>query len=201
MGRLLPLAAFLALGVLLAIGLSISDRKTLIPSPLIGKPAPEFALASLHEPELRISRADLLGEPYLANFWASWCVTCRVEHPVITRLSESGRVRIIGFNFRDTRDDALAWLQRWGDPYDLHLSDLDGRISIDFGVYAAPETFLVSPQGEIVYKHIGALTEEIIVEEIMPLLVQMVDELTVGRSRDGKGLEFTARKESGEPSR
>lgn len=173
MSRSAPLAVFLALAALLAFGLWNSDRKTEIPSPLIGRPVPAFDLPVLHEPERRMSAEDLNGEPYLANFWASWCVTCRVEHPLITNLAESGAVRIVGMNFRDAPDDALAWLARFGDPYDLHLSDLDGRVSIDFGVYAAPETFLVDADGRIVFKHIGALTEEVVRDEILPRLERM----------------------------
>lgn len=173
MSRLLPLALFVALGVLLAVGLMRADRKSELPSPLIGKPVPSFSLKDLHNPGRTISSADLLGEPWLANFWASWCVTCRVEHPVITDLAEQGVVRIVGMNFRDDPGDAVDWLRRFGDPYDLHLSDRDGRVSIDFGVYAAPETFLVDAEGRIVFKHLGAVTPEIVRDEILPRLQQM----------------------------
>jgi len=171
--RALPLAVFLLLGALLAFGLRHADTKTDIPSPLIGKPVPEFRLPALFEPDRLVAPADLRGEPYLVNFWASWCVTCRVEHPVIEELARSGRVRIVGFNFRDDRDDAKAWLERWGDPYDLHLSDLDGRVSIDFGVYAAPESFLVDADGRIVFKQIGALTPDVVEHEIFSRLDAM----------------------------
>ncbi len=170
MSRILPLAAFLLLACLLVFGLFHSDEKSELPSPLIGKPVPAFALPTLFEPRRTVSAADLVGTPYLVNFWASWCVTCRVEHPVIEELARSDRVRIVGFNFRDEGEDARAWLERWGDPYDLHLVDRDGRISIDFGVYAAPETFLVDAEGNIVFKHLGALTPEIIEREIIPRL-------------------------------
>lgn len=170
MSRILPLAGFLALAGLLLFGLFNADSKSELPSPLIGKPVPAFALPALFEPERTVTAEDLAGEPYLVNFWASWCVTCRVEHPVIEDLARSGRVKIVGFNFRDDPVDAKAWLERWGDPYDLHLADRDGRTSIDFGVYAAPETFLVDANGRIVFKHLGALTEEIIEAEIFPRL-------------------------------
>ena len=173
MSRLLPLALFLGLGVLLAVGLMRADRKSELPSPLIGKPAPAFQLTDLHDPQRQVTTGDLLGQPWLANFWASWCVTCRVEHPVITDLAERGVVRIVGMNFRDEPADAKEWLQNFGDPYDFHLSDLDGRVSIDFGVYAAPETFLVDPQGNIVFKHLGAVTPEIVENEILPRLAEM----------------------------
>ena len=147
MSRILPLIAFLLLAVLLAVGLTISDKKTEIPSPLIGKPVPAFSLPNLFDPQQVFSQDDFLGQPYLINFWASWCVTCRVEHPFITELADSGRVKIVGMNFRDAPEDAKVWLARFGDPYDLHITALDGRISIDIGVYAAPESF--SPRNHI----------------------------------------------------
>ncbi len=171
--RLLPLIAFILLAALLLVGLNISDRKTQIPSPLIGKPVPEFDLPVLGSAGNKLSRQSFLGKPYLVNFWASWCVTCRVEHPVITALAKRKLVQIVGFNFRDEQSDALDWLNQFGDPYDVSLSDLSGRISIDFGVYAAPETFLVDPSGTIVFKHIGALTHEIIETEILPRVAAM----------------------------
>ncbi len=171
--RVVPLLVFILLLGLLLVGLSISDRKTLIPSPLIGKQVPAFNLPVLGKPGQSLSRASFLGEPYLVNFWASWCPTCRVEHPVITELAKRKEINIVGFNFRDLPADANAWLDRYGDPYDVNLVDADGRVSIDFGVYAAPETFLVDPSGMIVFKHIGALTREIIDNEILPLLAAM----------------------------
>jgi len=169
-GRLIPILAFLLLGVLLAVGLTIADRKTELPSPLIGKPMPDFSLPVLGQNELVMTRSDLLGEPFLLNVWASWCVTCRVEHPLIEKLAASGELRIVGLNYRDQPEDALAWLQQFGNPYALNLADVSGRTAIDFGVYAAPETFLVDADGTIVFKHIGALTEEVIAEEILSRL-------------------------------
>jgi cytochrome c biogenesis protein CcmG/thiol:disulfide interchange protein DsbE len=167
------LVAFILLIVLLVVGLKISDRKTELPSPLIGKPAPEFNLPVLGQPGQSMSKESFLGTPYLVNFWASWCVTCRVEHPVITDLARSGALRVIGFNFRDESADAKAWLARFGDPYEVSLVDLDGRISIDFGVYAAPESFLVDPSGMIVFKQLGAMTHKIIETEILPRIASM----------------------------
>ena len=164
--RVLPLMAFILLIILLVVGLKIADRKTELPSPLIGKAAPEFNLPVLGQPGQSMSKQSFLGTPYLVNFWASWCVTCRVEHPVITDLARSGALRVIGFNFRDESADAQSWLNRFGDPYEVSLVDLDGRISIDFGVYAAPESFLVDPSGMIVFKQLGAMTHEIIETEI-----------------------------------
>jgi cytochrome c biogenesis protein CcmG/thiol:disulfide interchange protein DsbE len=145
-----------------------ADSKSELPSPLIGKPVPDFDLPALFEPEQRYSPEAFAGAPYLVNFWASWCVTCRVEHPVIEELSKRGLLRIVGMNFRDEEDAAKAWLRRFGDPYDIILFDENGRVSIDFGVYAAPETFLVDANGDIVFKHLGALTDEVIAAEIVP---------------------------------
>lgn len=171
--RTMPLLAFIALVVLLLIGLNISDRKTLLPSPLIGKPVPAFNLPVLANPTQSLSQDSFLGKPYLVNFWASWCVTCRVEHPVITELAKRNVISIVGLNFRDSGEDANAWLEQFGDPYDVNLVDREGRLSIDFGVYAAPETFLVDPSGIIVFKHIGALTSDIIEADILPRLAAM----------------------------
>ena len=115
-----------------------------------------------------VDSEDLIGKPFLVNFWASWCVTCRVEHPVIEELARMNAITIVGMNFRDETADARAWLQRFGDPYSMIIQDYDGRTSIDFGVYAAPETFLVDQNGIIVFKQLGALTPEIINTEILP---------------------------------
>lgn len=170
MSRLLPLILFLLLGILLAVGLTISDRKTELPSPLIGKSIPEFTLPVLGQADQQVTHLELLGEPFLLNVWASWCVTCRVEHPVIEELAESGKLKVIGLNYRDDPGDAQAWLQHFGNPFALILADESGRTAIDFGVYAAPESFLVDAQGFIVFKQIGALTQEIVQTEILARL-------------------------------
>jgi cytochrome c biogenesis protein CcmG/thiol:disulfide interchange protein DsbE len=172
-GRLLPFIAFMLLAVLLAVGLTISDKKTEIPSPLIGKPIPEFDLPVLGQESMRVSKSDLLGEPFLLNVWASWCVACRIEHPMIEALANSGKIRVVGLNYRDEPQDALRWLERFGNPYETNLADVDGRVAIDFGVYAAPESFLVDSNGQILFKQIGVLTAEIIEEEILPRLQTM----------------------------
>ena len=169
-GRIIPIIAFLLLGLLLAVGLKISDQKTVLPSPLIGKKIPEFSLPILGQDNRTVTHEDLIGQPFLLNVWASWCVTCRVEHPVIEQLATSGRLRVVGLNYRDQREDALAWLAYFGNPYALNIADVNGRTAIDFGVYAAPESFLVDAGGTIVFKHIGALTPEIIETEILPLI-------------------------------
>lgn len=172
-GRLLPVILFLLLGILLAVGLKIADRKTEIPSPLIGKMIPEFSLPLLGQEEVIITHEDLVGEPFLLNVWASWCVTCRVEHPFIEELAASGQIKVIGLNYRDEEADALAWLQHFGNPYAMNIADLPGRTAIDLGVYAAPESFLVDPAGRIVFKQIGAVTPEVIEEEILPRVREM----------------------------
>lgn len=173
MSRIIPLVLFVLLGILLAVGLKIADKKTEIPSPLIGRPVPQFDLPKLDDPETVLGPQDFRGQPYLINFWASWCVTCVYEHPFITDLARSGRLRVVGLNFRDEPDDAKAWLGQHGDPYDVVITDYDGRVSINFGVYAAPESFLIAPDGEVVYKQIGALTPEVIEEVILPMVEEM----------------------------
>ena len=173
MSKLLPLVLFAALSVLLLVGLNNADTKSLIPSPLIGKPAPAFFLPVLGDQQRRISNENLKGKPYLLNVWASWCYACRIEHPVIEELAAQNLLPIIGLNYKDEPQDAVAWLERFGDPYSLILSDLDGRTGIDFGVYGAPETFLVDAQGRIRYKHIGPLSPEIVNQELLPSLAQL----------------------------
>ena len=171
--RTLPLLAFALLVALLIVGLKISDKKTELPSPLLNKPAPAFDLPVLGNPGQRLSKESFLGKPYLVNFWASWCITCRVEHPVVTELAQLNKITIVGLNFRDETGDAMAWLGQWGDPYDVSLVDADGSVSVDFGVYAAPETFLVDPSGTIVFKHLGQLTWDIVQTEILPRVANM----------------------------
>jgi cytochrome c biogenesis protein CcmG/thiol:disulfide interchange protein DsbE len=171
--RLLPLLVFILLGILLVAGLMISDRKSEIPSPLIGKPMPTFELPRLDNPASIVKSRELIGAPFLLNVWASWCVTCRYEHPIIEELAAMGRIPIVGLNYRDPRENAIDWLQRFGDPYAFHIADEPGRVAIDFGVYAAPETFLIDSSGMIRFKHIGALTPEIVQNELLPLLDQL----------------------------
>ncbi len=168
--RLVPILILLLLGVLLAVGLTNSDHKEDIPSPLIGKPMPQFKLPLLGQNDVQVTQADLIGEPFLLNVWASWCATCRIEHPVIESLAASGALRVIGLNYRDDEKDASRWLDRFGNPYAMNLADPSGRTAIDFGVYAAPESFLVDASGKIVFKQIGAMSQEVIDKEILPRL-------------------------------
>jgi cytochrome c biogenesis protein CcmG/thiol:disulfide interchange protein DsbE len=168
--RLVPIVILLLLGVLLAVGLTNSEHKADLPSPLIGKSIPEFTLPLLGQKDVLVTQADLIGEPFLLNVWASWCATCRIEHPLIEALASSGALKVVGLNYRDDEADALRWLKRFGNPYSLNLADPSGRTSIDFGVYAAPESFLVDASGQIIYKHIGALSQEAIEQEILARL-------------------------------
>jgi cytochrome c biogenesis protein CcmG, thiol:disulfide interchange protein DsbE len=173
--RWLPLAIFFAIAVLLAAGvwLSRDENRDALPSPLIDKPAPEFALPVLHEPERIVTSKELRGAPYLLNVWGSWCVECQTEHPVITRFAETKRVRVIGYNWKDEREDALRWLERFNNPYWLVLRDYEGQTAIDFGIYGAPETFLIDAEGTIRWKHVGVLTDAIVRDEIAPILDAM----------------------------
>ena len=170
--RWLPLAIFIGLAVLLAAGVIMSrnpDRDAL-PSPLIGKPAPAFALPVLHEASRTVALDQLKGQPFVLNVWGSWCVECRVEHPVLTRFAETKRIRVVGYNWKDEPADALRWLGQFGNPFWLVLSDVEGRTAIDWGIYGAPETFLVDAAGVVRWKHVGPLTDAIVDDELMPLV-------------------------------
>lgn len=170
--RWIPLAVFGLLALLLAAGVWLSRRpdREALPSPLVGKPTPEFALPVLHEPSRIVRAADLRGAPYLLNVWGSWCPACRDEHPVLTRFAETRRVRVVGYNWKDTREDALRWLEQFGNPYWLVLADEEGGAAIDFGIYGAPETFLVDAQGRVRWKHVGPLSDAIVRDELVPLI-------------------------------
>ena len=164
-------AGFVALVVLLGVGLTLNPRE--VPSPLIGKPAPAFDLPLLHAPEKTFSHKDMLGKVWVLNVWASWCPPCLVEHPVITALAKSGLAPVVGLNYKDARDDALPWLKRNGDPYAFSVFDLNGRIGIDYGVYGVPETYVIDRLGVIRYKHIGPLTPEASQKRVQPLLKEL----------------------------
>ena len=164
---LLPLVIFLLLAMILAIGLTRDPRE--IPSPLIDKPAPEFDAPRLGALDQRLARKDMLGQVWLLNVWASWCVSCREEHPVLVQLSRKGVLPILGLNYKDRDDEAKRWLAQFGNPYQLSAVDADGRIGIDYGVYGVPETYLIDPQGVIVFKQIGPVTPEVLEKKILPL--------------------------------
>jgi len=168
---LVPLIMFVALGLLLAYGLRLDPRR--IPSPLIGKPVPEFDLPTVADPANKVSRDSLLGRVYLLNVWASWCVACREEHPFLVELNARKAVPIIGLNYKDKRPDALQWLSGMGDPYETSISDADGRVGINLGVYGVPETFVVDKKGIIRYKQIGPLTPDAWEQKIAPLIKEL----------------------------
>ena len=165
---LLPIAIFAGVGVLLYAGLYRDP--TLVPSPLIGKPVPEFELGPIQGRELGLSSRDLREEVTLVNVFASWCVACRDEHPLLMALDREGAVPIHGLNYKDAPDDAAAWLDALGDPYSRIGADRDGRVGLDWGVYGVPETFVVGPNGRIAYKHIGPVTPRVLDEIILPLV-------------------------------
>lgn len=165
---LLPIAICLALGVVLYLGLYRDP--TLVPSPLVGKPVPRFALDPVKGRELGLSSRDLRGGVSLVNVFASWCVACRQEHPLFLALEREGVIPIHGLNYKDTPDAAAAWLDALGDPYTRTGADLDGRVGLDWGVYGVPETFVVDRNGHIAYKHIGPVTPRVLDETILPLV-------------------------------
>ena len=168
---LLPLGIFVALLLLLGVGLSLNPRE--VPSPLIGKPAPAFQLPQLHQPEKTLSSRELQGKVWVLNVWASWCVACREEHPVLADFARSGIAPVYGLNYKDQRNDAVAWLKRYGDPYQASMFDADGRVGIDYGVYGVPETYVIDRQGVIRYKRIGPVTPEIVQMKIAPLIAEL----------------------------
>jgi cytochrome c biogenesis protein CcmG/thiol:disulfide interchange protein DsbE len=165
---LMPLLLFAGVVVVLAIGLSLDPRE--VPSPLIGKPVPEFALPPVKGRTLGLSGADLKGEVSLVNVFASWCVACRDEHPILMNLRSEGFVPIHGLNYKDRPEDAARWLDTLGDPYARTGADLDGRVGIDWGVYGVPETFVVDRDGRIAYKFIGPVTPEVLEQKLRPLI-------------------------------
>jgi cytochrome c biogenesis protein CcmG/thiol:disulfide interchange protein DsbE len=171
---LLPLAAFAVLAVLLARGLNLNPRE--VPSPFIGKPAPALALPRLEEPNTRFdAHQELRGQVWLLNVWASWCGPCRDEHPLWVDFARRSKVPLVGLNYKDKREQARPWLAQLGDPYKVSVSDLDGRVGIDWGVYGVPETFVIDRQGVVRFKHIGPMTQAVLREKVEPLLKTLSD--------------------------
>ena len=168
---LVPLAIFIVLVAFLAVGLGLNPRE--VPSALINKSAPAFQLPQLHQPDKIFSQQDMKGKVWLLNVWASWCVSCREEHPVLMDLAKSNVVPIYGLNYKDPREDALAWLKQFGDPYALSIADRDGRVGIDYGVYGVPETFVIDKEGAIRYKQIGPVTPDALKNKILPLVKEL----------------------------
>lgn len=167
----IPLIVFFVMAIFLGIGLTMNPR--IIPSPLIGKQVPEFSLPPVKGRTLGLASADLRGEVSIVNVFASWCVACREEHPIMMELGEKAGVPIHGLNYKDKPDDAQAWLDDLGDPYTRTGADINGRVAIDWGVYGVPETFIVDRDGRIVFKQIGALTPELVRDKILPLIAQL----------------------------
>jgi cytochrome c biogenesis protein CcmG/thiol:disulfide interchange protein DsbE len=171
LGFLLPVAFFVVVAVGLGIGLTRNPQE--IPSALIGKPVPEFALPPVQGRTLGLSSTDLKNEVSLVNVFASWCTACRYEHPLFMRLAEDGVVPIHGLNYKDRPEDAAKWLDDLGDPYTRTGADLDGRVGIEWGVYGVPETFVISKDGVITYKHIGPVSTKDLEETILPLIERL----------------------------
>lgn len=170
---LLPLALFLGMAVFLYRGLFLDPTE--LPSALIGKPFPEFSLPVVDQPGKTLSRADLLGKPALVNVWATWCISCRVEHPVLNQLAQLG-VNIYGVNYKDDNAAAQKWLQEFHNPYHLNISDAQGSLGLDLGVYGAPETFLIDAKGIIRHKFVGVIDQTVWREKLAPLYQGLVDE-------------------------
>ncbi|MFA5983294.1 MAG: DsbE family thiol:disulfide interchange protein [Methylococcaceae bacterium] len=171
---LLPLLIFCVLAVFLALGLNLNPQE--IPSPLIDKPAPIFSAPKLHALDEKLAPADLKGKVWLLNVWASWCVSCRAEHPILNQLAQQKAVMLVGLNYKDEIDDAKNWLTKLGNPYDVSIVDQDGRIGIDWGVYGVPETFVIDKQGLIRYKHTGPITADAIAGVFLPLIAKLQGE-------------------------
>lgn len=168
---LIPLGIFVVLLIFLAIGLTRDPSE--IPSPLIGKPAPTFTAPVLNQPGQTFAAKDMLGKVWLLNTWASWCVACRQEHPLLVEFVKTNPLPIIGLDYKDKEEDGLKWLARYGNPYHTSITDRDGRIGIDFGVYGVPESFLIDKAGIIRYKQIGPFTEESLRDKLVPLIKEL----------------------------
>jgi cytochrome c biogenesis protein CcmG/thiol:disulfide interchange protein DsbE len=168
---LLPLAIFVVMVGFLAVGLTLNPRE--VPSPLVGKAAPDFSLPQLHESDKIFSPKELAGKVWLLNFWASWCNGCKEEHPVLMQMAKSGEVPIYGVDYKDTREEALTWLRRWGNPYPLVAVDESGRVGINYGVYGVPETYVIDKAGKIRYKQIGPVDQDILEKKILPLVREL----------------------------
>ena len=167
----IPLVIFIVLVAFLWVGLGRDPRE--VPSPLIGKPAPAFRLAQLHETGKTLSKEDLKGKVWMLNVWASWCVSCRVEHPLLVQLAKAKVVPVYGLDYKDKPDDGRSWLAQHGDPYTASIVDQDGRVGIDYGVYGVPETFVIDKAGVVRYKQVGPLTADALQKKILPLVTEL----------------------------
>lgn len=171
---LIPLGVFAVMVLFLGIGLTLNPRE--VPSPLIGKPAPAFQLSRVADAGQTLSPEDFKGQVALVNVWASWCVSCRQEHPVLLQLARQNVVPIYGLNYKDQREAAQGWLNQHGNPYIASAFDADGRVGINWGVYGVPETFVIDKAGLIRHKHTGPVTPESLDQELLPLIRQLQGE-------------------------
>jgi cytochrome c biogenesis protein CcmG, thiol:disulfide interchange protein DsbE len=171
---IIPLILFIVLSVFLAVGLKLKPSE--IPSPLLNKPAPAFSAPKLNAPNEKLSPTDLKGKVWLFNVWASWCVSCRAEHPVLNQLAQQQAAIVVGLNYKDDPDAAKQWLATLGNPYNDSVMDADGRIGIDWGVYGVPETFVMDKQGIVRYKHTGPVTTEDVETVLLPLITKLQGE-------------------------
>ncbi len=165
---LIPLGLFVLIAIFLGIGLKLDPKE--VPSPLIGKPAPAFELPSLDDPATLVRPSDYKGKVWLFNVWATWCVSCRAEHATLVEFSRQNVLPIVGLNYKDDADAAKQWLATLGNPYVVNAFDEKGRVAIDWGVYGAPETYLIDQQGIIRFKQIGAVTPEVIRDKLLPMI-------------------------------
>jgi cytochrome c biogenesis protein CcmG/thiol:disulfide interchange protein DsbE len=163
-----PLGVFIILSTFLTVGLGLDPHE--VPSPLIDKPAPTFRLAELQNPDNAFTPENVLGKVWLLNVWASWCVSCRAEHALLKALSRTGVVPIYGLAYKDTRENALAFLGSFGNPYVLSIQDRDGRVGIDYGVYGVPESYVIDKTGTIRFKQIGPITMDVVEKTILPMV-------------------------------
>lgn len=168
---ILPLVIFLVLAGFLYKGLQLDPRE--VPSPLIGKPAPAFTLPLLHDPKKQFSPQDMKGQVWLLNVWASWCGSCKEEHPILMEMAQQNIVPIYGMDYKDKRVDGESTLSGAGDPYTLAIFDEDGKVGFDYGVYGVPETYVIDKQGVIRDKIIGAVTPQNLRERILPLIAEL----------------------------
>jgi len=168
---LLPLGLFIILVGFLAVGLNRDPRE--VPSPLIDRPAPAFSVPQLGAPDRSFSPKEMLGKVWLLNVWASWCVSCREEHPVLVEYAKSTGITVIGLDYKDQREDGMRWLTRFGNPYVLSAFDADGRVGIDYGVYGVPETYVIDKNGTIRYKQIGPVTPDVMDKKILPMMKEL----------------------------
>jgi cytochrome c biogenesis protein CcmG/thiol:disulfide interchange protein DsbE len=168
---LIPLAIFLIVVGFLFRGLFLNPRE--VPSPLVGKPAPQFSLPRLDDPNKVFSPKEMLGKVWMLNAWASWCPACIEEHPILVTLAKTGFVSLVGLDYKDTRAEAQQWLDKGGNPYAVTVMDVDGRVGIDYGVYGVPETYVIDKTGVIAYKQIGPVTVESLRDTIIPLVKKL----------------------------